>query len=270
MPSVRLERLSFAFDDSQPILTGADLHLTEGWTALVGENGAGKTTLLRLLAGELQPAGGRVRLLPAAARVLLCPQRVERLGPPVRALAADGEAEAHRLRGLLGLEPAGLARWESLSPGERKRWQVGAALRADPDVLLLDEPTNHLDAAGRDLLQGALRGFRGLGLLVSHDRVLLERLATATLRLERGRRSGSTRRPTGRRGRAGRRSGGSPGSGGGQRRPGPAGWRRGRRRPGAPPRRPPAGGATEGPTGATTTSAPWRGTRTWRPGRRTG
>jgi ATPase subunit of ABC transporter with duplicated ATPase domains len=148
MPSVRLERLSFAFDDSQPILTDADLHLTEGWTALVGENGAGKTTLLRLLAGE---------------------------------------AEAHRLRGLLGLEPAGLARWESLSPGERKRWQVGAALRAEPDVLLLDEPTNHLDLPAVERLEEALAAYPGAVLLVTHDTPLAARCTRGRWRIERGR-----------------------------------------------------------------------------------
>ena len=61
-----------------------------------------------------------------------------------------------------------------MSPGERKRWQVASALAADPDVLLLDEPTNHLDGEARRGLVEALRRFDGVGLLVSHDRRLLE------------------------------------------------------------------------------------------------
>ncbi len=185
MPSLRLERVSFAFDESAPILTDADARLEPGWTALVGENGAGKTTLLRLVAGALAPSSGVVRLAPPRARVVLCPQTVDEPGD-APALAASDDRRAHRLRGALALEPAALARWETLSPGERKRWQLGAALFAEPEVLLVDEPTNHLDAEGRALLQGGLRTFRGVGILVSHDRALLEALAPRTLRLDAG------------------------------------------------------------------------------------
>jgi ATPase subunit of ABC transporter with duplicated ATPase domains len=186
MPSVHLERLSFAFVDSEPILAGAEAHLTAGWSGLVGENGAGKTTLLRLLAGELAPTAGRVRLEPEGARVVLCAQTVHEPGGEVLSLASAEEGPARRLRDRLRLEPAALGRWGSLSPGERKRWQVGAALRAEPEVLLLDEPTNHLDAGARQLLAGALRAFPGVGVLVSHDRALLEALAARTLLLDRG------------------------------------------------------------------------------------
>jgi ATPase subunit of ABC transporter with duplicated ATPase domains len=185
MPSLRLERLSFAFRDSELILSGADARLDAGWTALVGDNGAGKTTLLRLVAGELAPTAGAVRLEPPRARVVQCPQTVDRAGD-APALAASDDRRAHRLRGALALDPAALSRWETLSPGERKRWQIGAALFQEPDVLLVDEPTNHLDAAGRALLLDALRTFRGVGVVVSHDRALMEALAARTLRLEGG------------------------------------------------------------------------------------
>jgi ATPase subunit of ABC transporter with duplicated ATPase domains len=186
MPTVRLERLTFSFNDAAPVLAGVDLVLTDGFTGLVGENGAGKTTLLRLVAGELSPDAGRVRIDPAGARVVLCPQGVAAPGPEALRLAARGDGEGARLRGLLALDPAGLARWETLSPGERRRWQLGGALAADPDVLLLDEPTNHADAGARQLVAAALRRFRGTGVLVSHDRDLLAAVATRTLRLRAG------------------------------------------------------------------------------------
>jgi ATPase subunit of ABC transporter with duplicated ATPase domains len=122
---------------------------------------------------------------PAGARIVLCPQTVDRPGgAPARAEADD--RVAHRLRAALGLDPDELARWGTLSPGERKRWQIASALHEEPDVLLLDEPTNHLDAAGRALLLDALRAFRGVGVVVSHDRELLEALAARTARLEAG------------------------------------------------------------------------------------
>jgi len=186
MPSVRLERVSFAYAEAAPILTAAELHLRTGWTALVGENGTGKTTLLRLVAGELAPDQGRVRLEPERARVVLCRQTVDTCDAGVVALAGADDREAHRVRGLLGLDAAALRRWPTLSPGERKRWQVGAALHAEPDVLLVDEPTNHVDREARALLSAALRRFDGVGVVVSHDRELLEALTARTARLEGG------------------------------------------------------------------------------------
>jgi len=74
-----------------------------------------------------------------------------------------------------------------LSPGERKRWQIGAALASAPDVLLLDEPTNHLDEGARTLLLEALSDFTGTGIIVSHDREVLRALTTRTLRIHRTR-----------------------------------------------------------------------------------
>ncbi|MFH1570073.1 MAG: ATP-binding cassette domain-containing protein, partial [Gemmatimonadota bacterium] len=79
-------------------------------------------------------------------------------------------------RGRLGLQADWEARWSTLSHGERKRAQIGVALWRQPEVLAVDEPTNHLDAAARAMLQEALRLYRGVGLLVSHDRQLLDGL----------------------------------------------------------------------------------------------
>jgi macrolide transport system ATP-binding/permease protein len=69
-----------------------------------------------------------------------------------------------------------LERWSTLSHGERKRAQIAVALWKEPAVLALDEPSNHIDAEARRLLVRALAEFGGVGLLVSHDRELLDRL----------------------------------------------------------------------------------------------
>ncbi len=185
MLSLHLQNVSFSYSDRVPLFSGVTLHLTPGWAGLVGANGAGKTTLLRLLTGELEPTGGQLRREPPASRIELCLQKVERLDDGVRSFAWAWDGPAQRLRGRLRLDPEDVERWPTLSPGERKRWQVGAALWAEPHVLLLDEPTNHLDAAARDLLSAALAGFTGVGLLVSHDRRLLNELTASTLRLHR-------------------------------------------------------------------------------------
>nr|WCB70653.1 ABC transporter ATPase [Corallococcus coralloides] len=186
MLSLRANNLSFGYSDAAVVFEGATFHLTPGWTGIVGENGAGKTTLLRILSGELAPTEGHVALQPTSARVLLCTQSVEQPSEDVEAFAESQTSLAHRLRGELGLEPGELARWSTLSAGERRRWQIGAALLAEPEVLLLDEPTNHVDFEARELLVAALRRFRGIGLVVSHDRQLLNTLTDHTLRLHRG------------------------------------------------------------------------------------
>ncbi len=187
VPSIRLEGVTFAHHDAFPVLDGVSTVFPEGWTGLVGENGAGKSTLLQLIAGELQPQQGRIRIEPNGAEVVLCRQDVENPGADVCALAPADDGAAWRLRGELDLEPADLERWGSLSPGERRRWQIAGALARKPRVLLLDEPTNHLDADGRARVLAALDRYRGVGLLVSHDRALLEVLTTRTARLHRGR-----------------------------------------------------------------------------------
>jgi len=183
---IRLVSLSFSYADAVPVLRDVSLALAPGWTGIVGANGAGKTTLLRMITGELRPIAGHVRFDPPSAAVALCPQTVETLTPAIESFATARDGLSRRVHGELALDPMALARWSTLSPGERKRWQVGAALAAEPSVLILDEPTDHLDADARDLLVAALERFRGIGIAVSHDRTLLERLTSHTIRVHDG------------------------------------------------------------------------------------
>jgi ATPase subunit of ABC transporter with duplicated ATPase domains len=183
---VHLEGLSFGYDSAIDVLGDASLALEPGWTGVVGENGCGKSTLLALIAGRLTPTRGRVRREPKDARVVYCPQEVEALDGAVRGFTLAWDKASLAWQARLGLDPGDVDRWPTLSAGERKRWQIGAALARAPEVLLLDEPTNHLDAEGRSMLLGALRAWRGVGLLVSHDRRLLDALTERTARLHRG------------------------------------------------------------------------------------
>jgi ATPase subunit of ABC transporter with duplicated ATPase domains len=187
MIALRAERLAFAYSDAAPVFSDVDLHLTAEWTGIVGPNGGGKTTFLRLVTGDLSPETGRVRIDPEGARVALCPQTIDIPEAAILDFARANDGLARRTQGALRLDPQEIRRWPTLSPGERKRWQIGAALATSPDVLLLDEPTNHIDAEARELLIEALRGFRGVGLCVSHDRELLNELTRATLRFHNGR-----------------------------------------------------------------------------------
>lgn len=186
MPAIHLNNLSFRYSTVVDTLVDAEIHLGPGWTGVVGANGAGKTTLLHLVAGRLRPSEGSLTVDPAGALVAICEQTVDNPTPDIERFAESWEGLDASLRGRLDLDVDQFQRWATLSPGERKRWQVGAALSREPDVLLLDEPTNHLDSEARGLLIASLVRFSGVGLVVSHDRSLLEELTTRTLRIDRG------------------------------------------------------------------------------------
>lgn len=172
--SLLFDRVSFTYDGAPaPVFQDLSLHCDRGWTGIVGANGTGKTTLLQLALGELRPDEGIIR---PSGSVIYCEQRTDALSADVHAFLESHTGEAHRLRGIFAVFSEWTTRWSSLSHGERKRAQVAAALWREPAVLLLDEPTNHIDEDGRRQLVDGLRQFQGVGLLVSHDRALLDEL----------------------------------------------------------------------------------------------
>ena len=179
--SVRFDSVSFAYEKAvQPLILDFSAQFPRGWTGVVGANGAGKTTLLKLATGQLAPSDGRVF---HAEPAVYCPQRTD--SPPGGLdglIRADGPAMA--LKGRLGIGGHWLEAWKRLSHGERKRAQIAVALWRDPRVLAVDEPTNHLDRRAREMLFAALRDFSGVGLLVSHDRRLLDGLCARCLFVE--------------------------------------------------------------------------------------
>ncbi len=179
---LQVSDLSFAYSDAVPVLGRVSFTLPAGVTGVVGATGAGKSTLLGLLSGALAPTRGAVRV---PGPVAVCPQDPV-LDDGVRAFAWGWHDGAWALQARLGLDPASLDRWDTLSPGERRRWQLGAAFAAAPVTLLLDEPTNHLDREARAWLSEAVRAHRGLVVLVTHDRAFADAVCDRTLRLARG------------------------------------------------------------------------------------
>ena len=181
-PQIIFHNVSFAYETaSAPLFTHLTAHFQTGWTGVVGVNGAGKTSLLRLATGELSPQRGTVQ---EAGDAIYCPQRTDTAPPLFAEFIQASEGDAHEIRGRLKIADAWLTRWDTLSHGERKRAQIGAALWRQPHILAIDEPTNHLDAEARGLLIGALHAFSGVGLLVSHDRELLDALCHQCLFME--------------------------------------------------------------------------------------
>ncbi|RBO93785.1 macrolide transport system ATP-binding/permease protein [Nocardia puris] len=104
--------------------------------------------------------------------------------------ARDGyEADSRVDKAMHGLGLAGVGRERplpSLSGGERARLALACLLAASPEILLLDEPTNHLDEAALSWLEDRLRAHRGTVVVVSHDRVFLDRVATAIVEVDHG------------------------------------------------------------------------------------
>lgn len=173
---LKFHEVNFGYESAcEPLFKGVSLQLSNGWTGIVGANGSGKTTFLKLATGMLMPDSGKIS---TPSRAVYCRQRTDDPPEQYAALIESQSKAASIIRGRFGLAPEWLERWATLSHGERKRAQIGAALWLDPDVLALDEPTNHVDAEARRILISTLETFQGIGLLVSHDRELIDRLCS--------------------------------------------------------------------------------------------
>lgn len=167
----------------EAVLDNVTITFPTGWTALLGDNGCGKTTLAKIACGLLTPDAGSV------TRGLVCAYVAQDADEPPEALtdfALDYGREARELREAFRIEDDMPWRFDELSFGERKKLQVAVALWDRPDVLVADEPTNHLDADARAELGAALARFRGIGILVSHDRDLVDALASRCASFEPG------------------------------------------------------------------------------------
>jgi len=161
---------------------------------LVGPNGSGKTTFLRLLRGEIEPAEGTIRRAEALRIVYFSQTReLDENLTLRRVLASEGDSVIHQGR------TVHVASWaarflftgeqlnqpvRNLSGGERARVLIARLMLHPADVLLLDEPTNDLDIPTLEILEDNLLEFPGALVLVTHDRYLLNRVATTVLGLD--------------------------------------------------------------------------------------
>jgi len=176
------------------LVKGADFAIERGQrVALIGPNGAGKTTLLETLLGRREPAAGKIRLGHGAEPGYYSQQSLE-LPDAYRAL--DAITSGTGLTGPAARDLLGLFLFSgedvekpvsALSGGERRRLALARTVVSGANFLVLDEPTNHLDIESREALEDALLAFPGTLLVVSHDRALIEALATSTLAIEDGR-----------------------------------------------------------------------------------
>jgi ATPase subunit of ABC transporter with duplicated ATPase domains len=182
---ITLTNISYTYADAPtPALGPISATFAEGWTGIVGNNGSGKSTLLRIATGQLDSFEGSVT--PARLQGVYCAQATEELPPLTSDFALDFSNDAMQIRRQFAIDDDWAWRYNELSHGERKRLQIAVALWQNPVILALDEPTNHVDRATRLQLLAALRTYRGVGLLVSHDRELLDELVQQCLFLRPG------------------------------------------------------------------------------------
>ncbi len=162
----------------------------ERW-AVMGKNGAGKTTLLRMIAGALAPDEGTATIGASVKMGYFAQQALQVLNPDFtieEQLQYDFPHESiGALRSLAGaFQFSGDEidkKVRALSGGEKTRLVLARMLLDPPNFLVLDEPTNHLDMATKDMLIGALAGFDGTMIFVSHDRAFLRSLSNRVLEL---------------------------------------------------------------------------------------
>jgi ATP-binding cassette subfamily F protein 3 len=169
-----------------PLLSSDDLELhRQECAAVIGPNGAGKTTLLKTILGQQPPLAGEVNL-GASLEIGYFAQAHEDLDPQ-RTLVEEIESVApsmlladmrHYLARFLFTGEDVFRQVSTLSGGERGRLALAKLSLMDANLLLLDEPTNHLDIPSQEILQEVLAEFGGTILLVSHDRYLIDALAT--------------------------------------------------------------------------------------------
>ncbi|MDD5362694.1 MAG: ATP-binding cassette domain-containing protein [Ignavibacteria bacterium] len=180
-------KVTFSYTASQ-LLVIKNLSVTfqNGWTGIIGANGIGKTTLAKLACGILQPDAGSILMTNHIPLGFYCEQETNVLPEYSNDFFNSGDNYSGRLRSILQIKDDWVYRWDSLSYGERKKLQVAIALWKTPDILVLDEPTNHLDKNTSSVITESLRTYKGTGLIISHNRMLLDELCAYCLFMDAG------------------------------------------------------------------------------------
>jgi ATPase subunit of ABC transporter with duplicated ATPase domains len=166
-----------------------------GIVGVIGPNGAGKTTLFRMITGQEQPDGGRLRTGETVKLAYVDQSRDTLEANKTIWEEISGGQDTIQLGQRQVNSRAYVARFNfsgtdqqkkvgALSGGERNRVHLAKVLKEGANVLLLDEPTNDLDVNTMRALEEALENFAGCAVVISHDRWFLDRIATHILAFE--------------------------------------------------------------------------------------
>ncbi|WP_136604029.1 ribosomal protection-like ABC-F family protein [Paenibacillus dokdonensis] len=186
---LRLEHISFRYEERE-LFKDLNLQLSRGdRLAVRGPNGSGKSTLLKLVLGELEPAEGRVWMHPGVSTGYFSQEleglrEDETLLDSLLRLPDMTETHARTILGcfLFSREDV-FKKIGDLSMGEKCRAAFVQLYFSGANLLVLDEPTNYLDISTREVVEEALAAYPGALLVVSHDRMLVRKLANRLLTL---------------------------------------------------------------------------------------
>ncbi|WP_244935962.1 ATP-binding cassette domain-containing protein [Leptospira bouyouniensis] len=180
--SLRIQNGTFRYDtQSTPNFENLTVHFSPGWTGIVGRNGSGKTTLAKILLRELSLDQGKIE---GAMHVLYLAQGTELDQKELSEFLNDDTKETGFWKSRLQIKIHSVEEYHTLSFGEKRKLLLSHILSKEPEVLILDEPTNHLDAKSQMILRQAILAYKGIGILISHDRSLLDELTTSCVFLE--------------------------------------------------------------------------------------
>lgn len=184
-----IEAADVCFDynsnQDQPLINHFSLSLEKGErVAIIGKNGRGKSTILKLLAQDLKPHHGNVRLWENVHIGYFGQTNIDRLHPQntieQEISASNTKLTTTEVKGICGLMMFSSAKADKktavLSGGEKSRVLLGKILASPCNLLLLDEPTHHLDMESIEALIDALEEFEGSLILVTHSELILKRL----------------------------------------------------------------------------------------------
>lgn len=189
MNVINIEHISKIFGEKQ-IFDDASFGIQEGdKIGIIGINGTGKTTLLKMVAGLEEPDDGQIVRQNGIQMVYLTQNPEFPDGATLQSWALSGDPQTD-WKVQSNLTKLGITeydvRLDQLSGGQRRRAALAKALASDFDVLLLDEPTNHLDEEMIAWLEEYLKSYRGIVLMVTHDRYFLDRVSNRILEISRG------------------------------------------------------------------------------------
>ena len=192
MNVLNIEHVSKIFGEKK-IFDDVSYGINEGdKIGIIGINGTGKTTLLKMIAGLEETDEGQV-IRQNGLRVTYLPQNPEfpKVATILSYVTQEKEYEAKNILNKLGILDHDVA-IDTLSGGQKKRVALAKALLNPTDVLILDEPTNHLDSDMTVWLEDYLNKFKGVIIMVTHDRYFLDRVTNKILEISHGKLYGYT------------------------------------------------------------------------------
>ncbi len=189
MNIINIEHITKRFGDKF-LFEDASFGVQEGdKIGIVGINGTGKSTLLKMIAGEEEPDEGQIIRQNGKKAAYLLQNPVFCADSDIAGYALDGNPDTD-WKVQSNLTKLGIldytAKMADLSGGQRRKVALAKVLAEDVDILLLDEPTNHLDEGMIIWLEDYLRNYRGVVLMVTHDRYFLDRVTNRILEVDNG------------------------------------------------------------------------------------